>query len=179
MVAWLCAGAPAGAGAAAGVAVRPCRYTGLSPNAADAGKVDAATLCLVDEMRGAYHLRPLRANRELRRLANSQVRDMVSWNYFADNRPPGLTPMSLLAGTRYPARAKSIAVGQNIGWGTGPYATAASMVAAWMASPEHRAVILTRGYRDAGVGVAPSLPALLGQELAGATYAIEFATRRF
>jgi uncharacterized protein YkwD len=156
-----------------------CANTNLSPSAANAARVDAATLCLIDEMRGAHRLGPLRANRELRRLATSQVRDMVSWNYFADDRPPGLTPLTLLSGTRYPARTKRVSVGQNIGWGTGSYATAACMVAAWMASPEHRRVILTSEYREAGVGVTAAVPPLLGQELAGATYAIEFAARRF
>ena len=53
------------------------------------------------------------------------------------------------------------------------------MVAGWMASPGHREIILTGEYREAGVGVAPALPPLLGQELGGATYAIEFAARRF
>jgi len=175
-VACLCAGA---IGTAARAAWSPCQDANLSPNAANAGRVDAATLCLIDRLRAAYHLRPLRANGELRRLATRQVNDMVSWNYFADDRPPGLTPLALIASTRYRSHAKSLSVGQNIGWGTGPYATAASMVAGWMASPGHREIILTGEYREAGVGVAPALPPLLGQELGGATYAIEFAARRF
>ncbi len=78
---------------------------------------------------------------------------MVSWNYFADDRPPGHTPMALVSATRYPAHARQLSVGQNIGWGTGEYATPASIVAAWMADPPHREIILTGEYRDAGVGV--------------------------
>ena len=157
-----------------------CRDVNLSPTAANATRIDAATLCLVDRERASNHLRPLRLNGELRTLATSQVRHMVSWNYFADDRPPGLTPLSLLADTtRYPAHTKSVSVGQNIGWGSGPLATPACMVAAWMASPEHRMIILTGEYRDAGVGVAPTLPPIIGSEFAGATYAIEFAARRF
>ncbi len=158
----------------------PCRDTNLSPTVANAGRVDAATLCLIDQLRTVHRLRPVRLNGELHKLATRQVSDMVSWNYFADDRPPGLTPLALITSTtRYPAHAKSVAVGQNIGWGTGPYATATAMVAAWMASPDHREVILTGEYREAGVGVVPALPPLLGRELAGATYAIEFAARRF
>ncbi len=164
--------------AGANAPARPCRGADLTPSAGDATSVEAATLCLVNQVRAAYQLRPLQFNGALWTLATSQVDDMVSWNYFADNRPPGLTPLSLIASTRYPAHAKSVSVGQNIGWGTGGYATAAAMVAAWMASPEHREIILTRGYRDAGVGVTPAVPPLFGQQ-DGATYAIELGARRF
>jgi len=179
VAAWLAAWALVGTAPAPAVAARPCPNANLRPSGADAGRVDAATLCLIDRLRGAYHLHRLRSNRELKRLADSQVWDMVSWNYFADDRPPGLTPMRLLAGTHYPARAKSVSLGQNIGWGTGGYATAASMVAAWMASRPHREIILTGEYREAGVGVVPAVPPLLRPELRGATYAIEFAARRY
>jgi uncharacterized protein YkwD len=169
-----------GAGTAAARTSSPtCRGANLAPNTFNRGSVDAATLCLIDEVRTAYHLRPLQFNGELWALATSQVNDMVSWNYFADDRPPGLTPLSLLATTRYPAHTRSVTVGQNIGWGTGCYATPTAMVAAWMASPEHRRIMLTRKYRDAGVGVTAAVPPLFGDGLVGATYAIEFASRRF
>jgi len=171
VVACLCAGA---IGTAARAAWSPCQDANLSPSAANAGRVDAATLCLIDRLRAAYHLRPLRANGELRRLAARQVNDMVSWNYFADDRPPGLTPLALIASTRYPSHAKSLSVGQNIGWGTGPYATAASMVAGWMASPAHRANILDPRYRETGIGVSPHPPASLAHGLAGAIYTQDF-----
>ena len=166
------AGAPAARAQAAG-----CPGAGLSPTAADGAAVAAATLCLIDEERASYRLRALRSNRELRKLAASQVDDMVSWDYFADDRPPGLTPMTLVSATRYPAHAARLSIGQNIGWGTGEDATPASMVAAWMASPGHREIILTGEYREAGVGVAPAVPAQFEPQLPGATYAIEFAAR--
>jgi uncharacterized protein YkwD len=175
----LLAGAVGAATAQAKRSSPSCAGANLSPNAFDRASVDAATLCLIDQVRTAYRLRPLEFNGELWALATSQVNDMVSWNYFADYRPPGLSPLSLLAATRYPAHARSVSVGQNIGWGTGSYATPAAMVLAWMASPEHRSIILTSEYREAGVGVAAAVPPLLGQGLAGATYAIEFASRRF
>lgn len=175
----LCAAAFGAGTAAAKTTPPPCRGANLSPSAFNAASVDAATLCLIDQVRVAYHLRPLQFNRELRALATGQVDDMVSWNYFADYRPPGLSPLSLLDATRYPSHTKSVCVGQNIAWGTGQYASPTSMVAAWMASPEHRRIILTREYRDAGVGVTAAVPPLFGPELAGATYAIEFAARRF
>jgi hypothetical protein len=172
--------------AALGTAARPargdagyCAGADLSPTAANAPRVASATLCLINQVRRAYHLLPLRSNRELRRLAASQVRHMVSWNYFADDRPPGLTPMALVSRTRYTAHATTLWVGQNIGWGTGEYATPAAMVAAWVASPGHLENIVASEYREVGVGVTPAVPARLEPELPGATYAMEFAARKF
>jgi hypothetical protein len=48
-----------------------------------------------------------------------------------------------------------------------------------MASPPHRAIILTGYYRDAGVAVEPALPGVLRVGRSGATYAMEFGVRRF
>lgn len=158
---------------------RPCPGANLTPTAANAVAVDAATLCLINNLRAAYRLGPVRANRELQSVATAQVDDMVGWDYFADNRPPEQTPASLIEATHYPAHSARLSTGQNIGWGTGPYATPAQMVTAWMASPPHREIILLSEYREAGVGVAPAVPSVLAQSqsLPGATYAIEFAFR--
>jgi uncharacterized protein YkwD len=170
-------------GLGAGVAIanktapRSCRGANLRPGAANRAAVDAAMLCLLNQTRAAYHLRPLRGNRVLGTVATSQADDMVRRNFFSDIRPSGQTPHALIAATRYPLRGAGLATGQNIGWGTGLYASARSMLAAWMASPSHRAIILTRNFRDAGVAVDPALPPLLGAGRAGATYAIELAAR--
>jgi uncharacterized protein YkwD len=172
-------GALAAAAVPAGAESSYCHGANLSPTASNAPRVASATLCLINQVRRAYQLRPLQTNRELRKLASSQAHDMVRWNYFADDRPPGLTPLALVSATHYPARATQFSVGQNIGWGTGEYATPAGMVAAWIASPGHLEVILTGEYREVGVGVAPAVPARFEPGLPGATYAIEFAVRRF
>jgi uncharacterized protein YkwD len=165
--------------AAATAASPPCEGVNAGPNANNAASIGAATLCLIDRERIARHLHPLRDNGDLRTLAASQVHDMVRWNYFADDRPPGIGPMALVASTHYQAHTKSLSIGQNVGWGTSQYATPAKMVAAWLADPPHRKIMLTGEYRDGGVGVMPAVPAVLGQELQGATYAVEFAVRRF
>jgi uncharacterized protein YkwD len=156
---------------------RSCANANLVPTATNAKAIAAATLCLIDHVRAAYRLGPVHANSELQGVATAQVNDMVSRNYFADNRPPAQTPAALIEATHYPAHSARLSTGQNIGWGTGPYATPAQMVAAWMASPPHREIMLLREYREAGVGVAAAVPSVLGQALPGATYAIEFAVR--
>jgi uncharacterized protein YkwD len=165
---------PGGAGAATA-----CPGGGTRPNATNAAAAARTTLCLINQIRLAHHLRPLETNAPLESVAASQVRTMVSWDYFADVRPTGQTPMSLIATSPYRVRgADELSVGQNIAWGSGYLSSPGRIVAAWMASPSHRAIILTAEFRDAGVAVKPALPSVLRAGRRGATYAMEFAVRR-
>lgn len=154
-----------------------CPGADLHPTATDTPAVDAATLCLVDQIRAAHHLPALRPNRELGAVATSQVATMLRWDYFADVRPSGQTPLSLVVVTRYPAHGASISVAQNIAWGTGADTTPMHIVAAWMASPPHREILLTGEYRDAGVAAKAALPRVVGAGQRGATYVMEFGAR--
>ncbi len=164
------------AGARAGEA---CRGEQLRPDAANATAAAAATLCLVNDIRAAHHLRAVHANVPLTEVAVSQVRTMVSWDYFADVRPSGQTPMSLISTTAYRTPHAEISVGQNIAWGSASFSTPRHVVREWMASPPHRAIILTGGYRDTGVAVKAALPGVLRAGSRGGTYAMEFAVRRY
>jgi uncharacterized protein YkwD len=133
-------------------------------------------VCLMNQLRQSYRLPALHANRYLQRVASGQVGQMVRWNYFADLPPNGQPSGAQIASSRYAGRAARLSTGQNIGWGTGDDATATSMVAAWIASPPHRALMLARSFHDVGVGISLRLPAVLEQPLQGALYAVEFAT---
>jgi uncharacterized protein YkwD len=155
-----------------------CANRGLHPDAANAVAVERATLCLIDRVRSHYGRHALRANAQLGTVARSQVSSMLRWNYFADLRPSGQTPLALVAGTPYRSHAAFIAVGQNIAWASGSAATPEHIVAEWMASPPHRAIMLTGEYRDAGVAVMPALPSVLGAGSRGAVWAVEFGVRR-
>ena len=172
--------APVVAAARAVVARRPsppCPGANLRPGPENTPAVTAATVCLLDQLRQSHHLRALRANRYLQRVASGQVRHMVRWNYFADVPPAGPPPGALIASSRYGAHATKLATGQNIGWGTGGDGTPARMVSAWMASPPHRALILGGSFQNIGVAISTRLPAILHHGPQGALYAVEFAAR--
>jgi uncharacterized protein YkwD len=154
-----------------------CTYANLRPTSADTASVDAATLCLLNQMRAAHHLLPLRFNHELQAVATTQVSGMVRRDYFSDDSPSGQSPAALIETIPYGAHAASLSTAQDLGWGTLSDATAMGIVAAWMHSPPHRAIILTAEFRDAGVGVAPTVPSVLGRSKHGATYAVELAAR--
>jgi hypothetical protein len=165
--------------ARAGTRARACAGAELQPDGADASAIAAATLCLVDRVRAAHRLRPLRENVQLQQVAVSQLRNMVRLDYFGDDRPSGQTPLAVVSATRYPAHAARFWIGQNIAYGAGAGASIspARIVAAWMASPPHRAVILARGFHDAGVASSPTVPTVLGIEAPAAIYAMEFGAR--
>jgi uncharacterized protein YkwD len=155
----------------------PCPGADLRPRPFAAAQVETATVCLINRIRVSHRLLRLDANRYLQRVAGAQVGHMVRWNYFADVRPSGQTPSRLIASTRYAAHAAGLATGQNIGWGTGDDTTPARIVAAWMQSPPHRAVILSPRFHDVGAAVASVLPTFLRRGEPGALYAAEFAAR--
>jgi uncharacterized protein YkwD len=155
-----------------------CKGTNLQPTRADLSSVSAATLCLIEHDRLTYRLEPLRANGSLRRIGMKQAGEMVIGEYFGDNSLSGWTPMQRIEASAYAARAHSLSAGQNIGWGSGALATPAAMVHAWMLSPPHREIMLGGGFRNIGVGIAPATPQRSTEGLPGATYVVEFASRR-
>jgi uncharacterized protein YkwD len=53
-------------------------------------------------------------------------------------------------------------------------ATPEAIVAAWIASPEHRANVLEGSYKDTGLGVVPAVPASFSAGQAGAIYTEDF-----
>jgi len=154
-----------------------CAGAKLQPTHANLSRVTAATLCLIEHERHAYHLGLLRSDGSLHRIAAKQAKEMVIGDYFGDNSLRGWTPIDRIKVSRYARRGRRLAAAQNIGWGTHGLATPAAMVRGWMLSPEHRQIMLTGAYRDIGVGVAPAAPASLTGGAPGATYTVEFAAR--
>lgn len=150
-----------------------CHNSNVRPTRANLANVTAATLCLIDWERAAHGLGGLRPNGALGQIASEQSADMVIGHYFGDNSLAGRTPWQRVLASPYGRRRKRLALGQNIGWGTGALATPAAIVAEWMRSIPHRRIMLTAAYHDIGVGVAPSAP----HSANGATYTVDFATR--
>lgn len=164
---------PATASAHAG---HRCRAAHLRPTRTNVRRVKRSTLCLINRVRHAHHLRPLHANRALGRVASGQSHDMLVGHYFGDNSLSGLTPMQRILSSSYDRHARSIAIGQNIAWGTGRDATPARIVRSWMHSAPHRAILLSRRYRDIGIGVGSGAPVGRLARLGG-TYTVDLAVR--
>jgi len=152
-----------------------CPGAELRPTAHDLGRVRDATLCLVNRQRMIRGERPLALNARLQRTAQGHTRDMAFRDYFEHSHGPGDTLLRRMraAGYIYSSRI-GYEVGENIGWGTLWLATPRAMVAAWMASPDHRANILDPRFRDTAVGVSAHPPAKLARGQTGAIYTQDF-----
>ena len=152
-----------------------CPDADLTPTPEDIERVRAATFCLVNRERTANGERPLQENANLDQSAQSHTQSMAVNDYFEHDGPGGDTPASRMrsAGYIYSSRV-GYEVGENIGWGTLWLATPRAIVAAWMASPGHRANILDTNFRDTGIGVSAHPPQSLAHGQAGAVYTQDF-----
>jgi uncharacterized protein YkwD len=95
---------------------------------------------------------------------------MVAKHYFDHNSKSGATFVTRIKRTGWTRSRRSWTLGENIGYGSGSYATPRAMVRGWMNSSGHRANILRRQFRMIGIGVANGAPT----GGSGATYATDF-----
>lgn len=134
----------------------------------------SATLCLLNEVRAASGIAPLRSEPTLEAAATSYAQSMVDQRFFAHVSPSGQTLDDRLAS--YITNTSSYNIGENLAWGQSVLGTPVSTVNAWMRSPGHRANILNAGFEEVGVGIVAGSPRS-GLLDAGATYATEFGFR--
>jgi uncharacterized protein YkwD len=154
---------------------RACHNTALEPTSHDLHLIRSATLCLINRERTARGERPLHANRRLQRAAQAHSRSMAFDDYFEHVGPGDVTPLARLRAAGYISSSHvGFEVGENIAWGTLSLASPRAIVAAWMASPGHRANILDPRYRETGIGVSPHPPTSLADGQPGAVYTQDF-----
>jgi uncharacterized protein YkwD len=116
----------------------------ISPTAATAAAPgEQELLDEINRVRAAHGAPPLRLDVRLDQAAKAHSRDMVRRGYFAHGN---------IARRLAAFGAQGPLVGENLGWGVGARGTARAIVAAWLASPTHRANLLRRGFRRVGVG---------------------------
>jgi uncharacterized protein YkwD len=152
-----------------------CPDASLSPNNHNIELIRTAVLCLVNRERVAHGESALRTNARLQQAAQAHTESMVSQNYLEHVGPQGDTPIMRMRAAGY-IYSSSIGfeVGENIGWGTLDRSTPRAVVAAWMASPGHRANILDAHFRDTAVGVSPHPPTSLAHNQPGGIYTQDF-----
>lgn len=115
---------------AAGAAVRSSAVNGL--------------LQAVNQTRTAHGLRPLALDATLVRAARSHSTEMLRGNFFAHGD---------FHGRMVAFHVRGPVAGENLAWGNGAYAAPSSIIAEWLASPEHRANLLRPGWTRIGIGI--------------------------
>ena len=162
------------AGPAAGSAMA-CDNSGARPGDASQAQLESATVCLLNDVRAQRGLGRLRTNDRLSAAAGNHSSDMVRKRYFAHTSRSGKDVVDRLNHTGYIPGATSWAVGENLAWGSGARSTPRSIVSAWMNSAGHRHNILSRRFREIGIGVKFDTP--VGSYPTGATYTTTFGAR--
>jgi uncharacterized protein YkwD len=107
---------------------------------------ERATIRLVNDVRSQYGLARLRASHALSRAADSHTSDMLRRDFFDHTSSDG-TPFDRRVHRYVSARS----VGETLAAFGQRHGGAATVVRMWMASPPHRAVILSSGYRRIGI----------------------------
>jgi uncharacterized protein YkwD len=152
-----------------------CPGADLRPVEENVEAVRAATLCLVNRERANHGETALQPNTDLQQSAQSHTESMVSDDYFEHDGPGGDTPLSRMTACGYIYSSHvGYEIGENIGWGTLSLSTPRAIVAAWMASPGHRANILDAHFHDTAIGVSPRVPSSLGEGQGGGIYTQDF-----
>ena len=163
---------PASASAAA-----PCPGADLIPSSENLDQVRASTLCLLNRERTRHGLQRLSESPQLRKSAQGFSQTMVSESFFDHVSPGGSTLLSRVRrGTGYLQNVSEFALGENIAWGSGEYATPAETMDSWMHSAGHRRNILNRRFRHVGIGIALGAP-VDAEGMPAATYTIDIGYR--
>jgi uncharacterized protein YkwD len=163
----LCLAAPAAASAA-------CADTEVLPTAETLPVVATATVCLLNEERAAHGLDPVQENTALTKASLAYSQRLVTESFFAHEAPDGTDVVDRLTATGYIRPGTGWEVGENLAWAQGALASPRNVVKAWMESPGHRANVLTRAYREVGIGVVLGTPKA-GPD--GSTFTTNFGRR--
>jgi uncharacterized protein YkwD len=117
----------------------------ILPTTATAGMSTSETALLrqMNQVRVAHGLGRLHYDAHLERAARSHSREMLAGNVFQHGAFGSRMLQFDVTGTL---------AGENLAWGTGSLGTARGIVAAWLASPEHRANLLRPSFSRVGIG---------------------------
>jgi uncharacterized protein YkwD len=123
-----------------------------------ATQLQTALLAQINGFRAAHGLTRLRVSPALTAAASGHSTQMARLGYFSHNSANGGSFSQRIA-QYYPARGfRSWSVGENLVWG-GPDIAAARAFRLWLASPPHRANLLTARWREIGLGAVHSTSA--------------------
>ena len=117
----------------------------LVPATASAGmtRSESTLLRQMNVVRVQHGLRPLRFDARLERAARAHSHEMIATGVFAHGAFGSRMLQFDVTGSL---------AGENLAWGTGYRGSARGIVAAWLASPEHRANLLRPSFSRVGVG---------------------------
>jgi uncharacterized protein YkwD len=116
-------------------------------------------IAAVNRTRRTYGLRPLAYSGALSNAATEHATALATAGMFTHNWPTTGRLFSSWIRSFYPARGyRAWSAGENLLWAS-PGFTPASAVQQWLDSPAHRRVLLTKSWRELGIGVVSAVAA--------------------
>ena len=124
-----------------------------APASASLNPYEQQIVKCINKERAKRHLVTLRVYAKLVDSARAHSADMGDRQYFEHNSPSGETWSQRIVRHGYTREGyRTWKAGENIAVGAGLYSSPVAVVGQWMKSSMHRAVILTKSFRDLGVG---------------------------
>jgi uncharacterized protein YkwD len=163
------------ASADSGSGATGCPYSGQSPSNLTAAQAEQSVACLINKARRNNGARPLSSDPRLATAAGGHSAAMDSSDFFSHEGDG--SPLDRIRATGYLGGASSWMIGENIAWGSSGQGSPKTTVARWMSSPAHRSSMLSRRFRDIGVGVAIGSP-MGGSGVNSAIYTANFGLSR-
>jgi uncharacterized protein YkwD len=134
-----------------------------------------AVTCLINQKRARNHVKPIHESVPLDAAAQTHTDAMTTQNFFSHEGDG--TPESRASSAGYLAGARSWGIGEDLFWGAAKRSTPRATVDAWMRSAEHRTVMLSKSFRQVGIGVDQGSPAGADDTNTG-TYTALFGYRK-
>jgi len=150
--------------------------TAVGPAAAGSSagpKISTVLRTLVNSTRAHYGLPPLRRAVRLDRSALMKAEEIRTCQSFS-HTPCGNSFVRTFQQSGY--FRGNVRIGENLYWGSGSLGSPSNAIAAWLNSPPHRANLLSRGWRDVGVGMVHA-PSLFGNSNVW-VFVLQFGRRR-
>jgi uncharacterized protein YkwD len=149
-----------------------CKDKNVSPTVRNVKKVNVALLCVINEQRKLYKLKPFKISKKLTKSAAAHTKAMISGKFFAHQGPREPALRDRLRKAKYRGSGA-----ENIGAGAGRLGTPLSMVNGWMHSTLHRANLLNKKWKYVGIGFLPQFP-IKGGSPPVATYTLNFGPKK-
>lgn len=125
----------------------------LDVKVTDPEVIERTVVAEINRVRQARGLGMLRISSELARAGDAHGRALAYAGQFSHDWPADAAPFGRWIGRFYPRGSyRTWRAGENLLWTTGRF-TAREAVAAWLASPPHRKVMLAPQWREVGVGI--------------------------
>ena len=138
--------APAGTSTSAGDLAPRTACRGQAATRAPAAVQIRALRCLINWARRHGGQPALRRSQELDRSAGLRAAEITRCQDFS-HTPCGEPFIAVFQSVGYPLAS----VGENLAWGQGRLGSARTAMAGWLASPEHREILLGANWRDLGL----------------------------